>query len=176
MSGWSKLLIRATPYCSHIKFSMDLYFLMDAQLQKQIYVVVGIWCDDKEPWLYFDCIAGDGEKFTLVVIKSKVSRPGGCKIDDEGNSSEDACHIQRCSKQCVDIDRTLKWLITLNTCKVTIGPKWYIKMYPKIPYWWQVKFTANVPEIMKIKIHWVHTTGWNVQSFWCMYKWYLKSY
>ena len=175
MSGWSKLLIRATPYCSHIKFSMDLYFLMDAQLQKQIYVVVGIWCDDKEPWLYFDCIAGDGEKFTLVVIKSKVSRPGGCKIDDEGNSSEDACHIQIWSKQCVDIDKNFKRPLISKTRKVAIGPKWYIKIHPKIPYCWQIKFTANVLEITKIKIHWVHTTGWNVQSLWCMYKWYLKS-
>ena len=46
MSGLNKLLFRATPYCSHIKILVQLSFLMDNQLQKQLYVVVGIRCDN----------------------------------------------------------------------------------------------------------------------------------
>ena len=41
-----------------------------------------------------DCIADDGEKVTLIVIKTKVSHHGGCKIDDEGDRSKGTCHIK----------------------------------------------------------------------------------
>ena len=41
-----------------------------------------------------DCIADDGEKVSLVVIKTKVSHDGDCKIDDEGDRSEGTYHIK----------------------------------------------------------------------------------